>query len=118
MTAPTSNAGAGMMAVDELKTAILENRCVILPCKLGDTLWIVSENDDTGETEIFPSPPVKAIAVLPGGKFGALTYDENILDVIGGPVLYLTKTEALLEQARRIAEKGKGKKKPGKRKHK
>ena len=106
------------MAIDELKTAILEDRAVILPCKLGDTLWVVSENDDTGETEVFPSPPVKAIAVLPGGKFGALTYDDYCLDVIGGPVLYLTKTDALLECAKRIAEKRKGKKKSGKRKHK
>lgn len=106
------------MAIDELKTAILEDRAVILPCKLGDTLWAVFENDDTGDFEAEPTPPVRAIAVLPGGKFGALTYNDNCLDIIGGPRIYLTKNDALLECARRIAEKRKGKKKSGKRKHK
>lgn len=70
-----------------------------LPCNLGDTLWGVSFNDDTGKWEVFETPPVTAIAVRPGGRFFAECYEGGFFDHIGGPVLYLTEAEARAQLA-------------------
>lgn len=76
---------------------------VNFPCHIGDTLWAVHENDDAEGVEVEQTPPVKAVAVLAGGKFAADIHGDGVLIGINGPDLFLTEEEALAEQARRRA---------------
>lgn len=79
-------------------------RAVVLPCNVGDTLWAVYEDDDTGDVVVGKTPPVRAVAVLAGGKFAADVYGDGVMIDIGGPDLYITEEEARAEQKRRRAE--------------
>lgn len=74
---------------------------VTLPCNLGDRLWAVSFNDDTGQWEVSEMPPVMAIAVRACGRFFAECYGDGFFDSLGGPVLYLTEAEARDQLAQR-----------------
>ncbi len=80
--------------LQELGKAAGDGRLVILPCKYGDRLWWVLDDDDNpGNPWVEQSNPVLAFSMEPGQPV-KVTTDGCSFDPVGGPDLFLTRDEA------------------------
>ena len=109
-----NNISREWVAVLELCRKALEERdkSVILPCKLGDTVWYIStENPHVAfEKELKPRKdpiPVKGILITEDGIYVSTENIEDVkklCDKVGEDYAYLTKEDAEAEIKRRERE--------------
>lgn len=98
--------------LQELGKAAGDGRLVILPCKYGDRLWWVLDDDDNpGNPWVEQSDPVLAFSMEPGQPV-KVTTNGCSFDPVGGPDLFLTKEDAEAELARRLLEAGQAQARP------
>ena len=83
----------------EYKNLEEHGRLLKLPCKIGDTLWWICDEDENGDlnkTVMRYVRPVKMIAINEKKEFFVCQEDDdcNYLDKIGSEYALLTKEEA------------------------
>lgn len=77
-----------------------QGRLLVLPCKIGDRLYWIDEEDDDGNKGLFikkypKEEPVTAIAINENGKYCVwIGYDNNPLEEIGTQFTLLTLKDA------------------------
>ena len=76
-----------------------QGRLLKLPCKIGDTLWWICDEDENGDpnkTVMRYARPIKMIAVNKKKEFFVCQEDDDcdFLDKIGSEYALLTKEEA------------------------
>lgn len=102
--ADTINAGVDADRLGQLAAADQDGRCKILPCRVGDTVWLVSHNFGT----VLPATvtgfhffenrdALETVQVFPSGKISTKRWKVNQF----GSVIFLTEEEGRAALAQR-----------------